>query len=73
MSLPSREQIVAALKSVPLFAGLEEQQLKRLAQRAVPRRAEAGTLLFAEGDSCEGLYVIFSGALKIFKLSAQGR
>ncbi|MCZ6730698.1 MAG: Crp/Fnr family transcriptional regulator [SAR324 cluster bacterium] len=73
MSLPNREQIATALKSVPLFAGLEEQQLKRLAQRAVPRRAEAGTMLFAEGDDCEGLYVIFSGALKIFKLSAQGR
>ena len=65
--------MVAALKSVPLFAGLEEQQLKRLAQRAVPRRAETGTLLFAEGDDCQGLYVIFSGALKIFKQSAQGR
>ena len=73
MSLPNREQIAKALKSVPLFAGLEEQQVDRLAQRAVPRRAEAGTLLFAEGDDCQGLYVIFSGALKIFKLSAQGR
>ena len=73
MSLPNREQIATALKSVPLFAGLEKQQLDRLAQHAVPRRAEAGTLLIAEGDSCEGLYVIFSGALKIFKLSAQGR
>ncbi len=73
MSLPNREQIAKALQSVPLFAGLEEQQVKRLAQRAVPRRAEAGTLLFAEGDDCQGLYVIFSGALKIFKQSAQGR
>lgn len=73
MSLPNQEQIAKALQSVPLFAGLEEQQVKRLAQRAVPRRAEAGTLLFAEGDDCQGLYVIFSGALKIFKQSAQGR
>ena len=47
MSLLSPEQIATALKSVPLFAGLEKQQVDRLAQRAVPRRAEAGTLLFA--------------------------
>ncbi len=73
MSLPNQEQIVKALKSVPLFAGLEEQQVKRLAQRAVPRRAEAGTLLFAEGDDYQELYVIFPGALKIFKQSVQGR
>ncbi len=73
MSKTNQEQIAKALQSVPLFSGLEEQQIKRLAQRAVPRRAEAGTLLFAEGDDCQGLYVIFSGALKIFKQSAQGR
>ncbi len=73
MSLPNREQIATASKSVPLFAGLEKQQVDRLAQRAVPRRAEAGKLLFAEGDDCQGLYVIYSGALKIFKQSAQGR
>ena len=73
MSLPNREQIAGALKSVPLFADLEERQIERLAQQALPRRADPGELVFAEGDPCMGLYVIYSGAVKIFKESSQGR
>lgn len=73
MSLPRQDQIVRALKAVPLFSPLEEQQLQRLAQQALPRRAEPGELVFAEGDPCMGLYVIYSGAVKIFKESPQGR
>ena len=73
MTGPSREQIVAALKAVPLFAGLDDRQVEKLAQHAVPRRAEPEELIFVEGDDCQGLYVVFSGAIKIFKQSAQGR
>ena len=73
MSLPSREQIAGALKAVPLFADLEVRQIERLAQPALPRRAEPGELIFAEGDPCMGLYVIYSGAVKIFKESSHGR
>jgi CRP/FNR family transcriptional regulator len=73
MSLPSREQIVAALKAVPLFRDLEDRQLQRLAQHAVPRLAEPAELLFGEGDECRGLYVVYSGALRIFKQSTEGR
>jgi CRP/FNR family cyclic AMP-dependent transcriptional regulator len=73
MTGPSREQIAAALKAVPLFAGLDDRQLEKLARYAVPRKAEPEELIFVEGDDCQGLYVIFSGAVKIFKQSAQGR
>ena len=73
MLLPSREQIAAALKSVPLFAGLNDHQIGKLSQQAIARRAPAGEQIFVEGDECQGLYVVFSGAVKIFKQSAQGR
>jgi CRP-like cAMP-binding protein len=73
MLLPNREQIAAALKSVQLFAGLDEGQIRKLVQHTVPRRAEPDELIFVEGDECQGLYVVFSGAVKIFKQSAQGR
>ena len=73
MLLPNREQIAAALKAVPLFAGLNERQIAKLTQQALARRAPAGEQIFVEGDDCQGLYVIFSGAVKIFKQSAQGR
>lgn len=72
-TLPSREQISGALRHAQLFAGLDERQIAKLAQHAVARRAESEELIFFEGDECQGLYVIYSGAVKIFKQSAQGR
>lgn len=73
MSSLTKEQIATALRAVPLFAALEDRQIQALAQRALVRRAEPGEWIFTEGDDCQGLYVIFSGALKIFKQSPQGR
>jgi CRP/FNR family cyclic AMP-dependent transcriptional regulator len=73
MLLPNREQIAAALKSVHLFAGLNDRQIAKLSHQAIARRAPANEQIFVEGDECQGLYVIFSGAVKIFKQSAQGR
>jgi CRP/FNR family transcriptional regulator len=37
------------------------------------RRFSAGELIFAEGDTCLGLFVIETGSVKIFKSSAGGR
>jgi CRP/FNR family cyclic AMP-dependent transcriptional regulator len=63
----------AALKKAPLFADLSEKELGFVAERAVLHRLEAGALIFSEGEPCEGLYVVESGAVKIFKTSASGR
>jgi CRP/FNR family transcriptional regulator len=63
----------AALKKVSLFADLSEKELSFLAERAVPHHLEGGEWIFSEGEPCEGLYVIESGAVRIFKTSASGR
>ena len=63
----------AALKKVPLFGDLSEKELGYLAERAVPRRFKAGELIFSEAEPCEGLYVVESGAVKVFKTSTGGR
>ena len=44
-----------------------------LVARALPRHFGQGEVIFAEGDPCEGLYVIESGTVRIFKTSASGR
>lgn len=62
-----------ALKKVPLFADLSEKELSLLAERAVPHHYDAGDEIFAEGEPCEGLFVIESGNVRIFKTSAGGR
>ena len=73
MATLSPQQIATALRAVPLFSGLDDRQIQVLTQRAIVRQVEPGAWLFTEGETCQGLYVIFSGALKIFKQSAQGR
>ncbi len=63
----------AALKKVPIFADLSARELGFLAERVVPHKLAGGTVIFSEGEPCEGLYVVESGAVKIFKTSASGR
>jgi len=67
---PSR---VDVLKKVPLFADLSAKELAFLAERALAHHPKAGELIFTEGEPCEGLYVIESGAVRIFKTSVSGR
>ena len=62
-----------ALKKVPIFEDLSESELGFLAERAVPHQFEGGTVIFSEGGPCQGLYVVESGAVKIFRTSASGR
>ncbi|HEV2177886.1 MAG TPA: Crp/Fnr family transcriptional regulator [Terriglobia bacterium] len=64
---------VDALRRVPFFAPLPEADLRALARHCVVRRIAREEILFAEGDSCEGLYVVQSGAMKLLKMAETGR
>jgi CRP/FNR family transcriptional regulator len=64
---------VEALRRVPFFAVLPPEALRALANHCVVRRLSANELLFAEGDPCEGLFVVQSGAVKLFKMADTGR
>jgi CRP/FNR family cyclic AMP-dependent transcriptional regulator len=63
----------AVLKKTPLFAGLTEVELRTLTARTVKKKYDRGQLLFGEGDPCAGLFLVASGKIRIFKLSAAGR
>ena len=62
-----------ALRQVSYFAEVEPDALKSLASQVRERKLEAGELILMEGDRCEGLYVVISGRVKVFKLSAEGK
>jgi len=64
---------IETLRRVAIFADLSETELQFLAERAVPRGYEAGEEIFAEGEPCAGLFVVETGAVKIFKSAASGR
>jgi CRP-like cAMP-binding protein len=64
---------IATLRRVPFFAVLGEEELRRLAGHCVVRHVQKEELLFAEGDPCDGMFVVQSGAIKVFKMADSGR
>ena len=62
-----------ALGALDLFAPLTAIERESLAARAVPKRYERGDVLFLEGQPCEGLWVLASGAANVVKTSPLGR
>jgi CRP/FNR family cyclic AMP-dependent transcriptional regulator len=64
---------VDTLRRVPFFAVLAPETLKSLAGHCVVRRIARDEILFAEGEECEGLYVVQTGAIKLFKMADTGR
>lgn len=62
----------AFLKHIPLFTACHEEELARLAERAVEQRYEKGQMLFQRGDPCQGMYVLVYGRVKIAIVARQG-
>jgi serine phosphatase RsbU (regulator of sigma subunit) len=61
------ERIEGLLRRVPLFAELPGQELQRLAASLRLLQAPAGSLLFAEGDAGDRLYIVVEGEIAIIK------
>jgi CRP/FNR family transcriptional regulator len=64
---------VDTLRRVPFLAVLPPDELEALAGHCIVRRVSRDEILFAEGEPCEGLYVVQSGAIKLFKMADTGR
>src|SRR5437660_8491852 len=64
---------IETLRRVPFFAVLPPDEIRALAAHCVVRRLRRDEMLFAEGDSCGGLFVVQAGAVKQFKMAETGR
>jgi CRP/FNR family transcriptional regulator, cyclic AMP receptor protein len=64
---------IALLQRLPLFAALGEQDLARVAQVTVPRRFQAGEVVFREGDQSDTCYIVRSGCLRAVRDHTDGR
>lgn len=62
-----------ALSAIDLFAVLPPAEREHLAGRAVVRRFEAKETLFDEGRPCEGIWIVASGSVRIYKFTPGGR
>jgi CRP/FNR family transcriptional regulator len=67
------ENVETILPKTPLFANLTDTEMSALAVRVSSRHFDRGALLFNEGDSCMGLFLVATGKIHIFKLSPSGR
>jgi CRP/FNR family transcriptional regulator len=61
------------LARVPLLADLEEEELERIAQVAIPRSFPKGARVFHEGDTSDACYVIRSGEVRVTREHSDGR
>lgn len=66
------EQAVSLLGTTRLFAGLREDALRQLAERAIERSYRKGQLIFYQGDVGESLFVVVHGSVKVFVTSEEG-
>jgi CRP/FNR family transcriptional regulator len=73
MPTPKPTTTIEILRKVAIFADLSEAELQFLAERAVSRDYESGDIVFSEGEPCAGLFVVETGALRIYKSSPSGR
>jgi len=64
---------VEHIKSIPYFAGLSSADLEAIKALIFEVEAERGKLLLLEGEPSESLYFVVSGAVKVFKTSADGK
>jgi CRP/FNR family transcriptional regulator, cyclic AMP receptor protein len=67
------EDIARLLARVPVFSTLAADELARVAAVAVPRRFDAGEVVFREGDSSDTCYIVRSGQARAVREHADGR
>ena len=68
--MPSR---IDFLRLVPYFTNLSEEEITPIDKALVERSFARGQLVFLEGEPCQGLYLVRSGQVRIFKSSPEGR
>lgn len=61
------------LRSVPLFAELDDEDLERFSRVAVPRSYPEGTRVFHEGDHSDACYIVKSGTFRVTREHPDGR
>jgi PPM family protein phosphatase len=67
------DTLARVLGDVPLFAHLNERELRRVAERAKVAHVTAGQVIVREGTSSEALYVLLTGAVRVSSKSGDER
>lgn len=73
MASPDPATLQQRLAAIPFLSGLDAGLLASLAKSALWRTYPAGAILFLEGEAAAGLYQVYSGWVKVVKMSPEGR
>jgi CPA1 family monovalent cation:H+ antiporter len=66
-------EVTAMIRSVPLFASLDEQQLQIIARLLRPRLVVPGELIIRKGERGEAMYFITAGTVEIVDSASRTR
>ena len=66
-------KILKTISASPLFNGLHADQHEKIRDITLWRDFKKGGLIFSEGDVANGLFIVASGAVKVFKASMDGK
>jgi CRP-like cAMP-binding protein len=69
----NQEDIVQLLQRVTVFEALAPDDLRRVAEVAVPRRFAPGQVIFREGDESDTCYVVRRGHCRAVRENTDGR
>ena len=61
------------LKSILYFSGLSPAELESIRKLVFEKSADRAEMVLLEDESAENLYFVASGAMKVFKTSAEGK
>ena len=73
MVIPSAGLSLVVLRNVPLFSGLEESELDRLARVAGRRRVGRGEQVVRAGETADALLIMLTGRAKVTNFDEEGR
>ncbi|MDY6824712.1 MAG: Crp/Fnr family transcriptional regulator [Thermodesulfobacteriota bacterium] len=65
--------IASIIADTQLFKGLPNDQIREIAGIAQKETVGRGGLIFADGESGNGFYIVAEGKIKIFKVSLEGK
>jgi CRP/FNR family transcriptional regulator len=73
MAATRASEVVELLGRVPVFSTLEQADLQRIAELAVPRHFEPGQAVFREGDQSDTCYIVRDGRARAIRTHGDGR
>lgn len=62
-----------ALRRCPLFAGLDDEDFRKIKGIGLTKRMAKKRIIFSEGEPAKGFFVLLSGRVKLFKVSPEGK